>query len=128
MIYSLATLISTSTQMGLEYTLLKKSHIDQSRVLGVALATRCLIIVATAPVLIYVIENIYNNSLSDFTWIALSIFITYSLTVVGRYMLLGSLNVRSLLIIDVFGAIARISKGTSLFHWDLEHWVYSYLS
>jgi O-antigen/teichoic acid export membrane protein len=110
-IYSLSTLIGMSTQLGLEYSLLKKSLVDQSQILGTTLVIKSAILFATTPMLIYIINNMYNKLFSDFAWMAIGIFISYSVIQVTHYALLGTLNVMGVLVIDVVGATARFGSG-----------------
>lgn len=110
-VYSLATLISMSTQLGLEYTLLRKSFTEQSKVLGTALALESIIALVFTPVLIFVMTDIYHESVRDYIWIALGIFITSSIGFITRYSLLGTSDVKSILLIDVIGTGAKFLTG-----------------
>lgn len=110
-VYSLATLISMSTQLGLEYTLLRKSSTELSKVLGTALMLELIIAVVFIPILIFVMTEIYHESVRDYIWIAVGIFITSSVGFITRYSLLGTSDVKCILLIDLIGTSAKFLTG-----------------
>jgi O-antigen/teichoic acid export membrane protein len=91
----------------LEYTILKKSQDKPSTLLGTTLSIELIIAIATTPLLIYIITEIYHESLHDFVWLAVGIFIPSFLSFVTRFVLLGTSDVRTVLIIDVIGTAAK---------------------
>jgi O-antigen/teichoic acid export membrane protein len=109
--YSLVMLVSMTTQLGLDYTLLKKSYIQQSKILGSTLMIEFAITIAATPFLIYAFGNIYEGSLQSFTWLAVPIFISLSVYFVTRFALLGISNVKGVLIIDIVGTILKFASG-----------------
>jgi O-antigen/teichoic acid export membrane protein len=113
-VYSLAILIGTSTQLGLEYTILKRSHTEQSRVFGTVLAVESIITCAAIPVMVFVINDVYYESLRDFLWLAVGILATSSLGFVNRFVLLGTSYVKSVLVIDMIGTGLRFVVGYTL--------------
>ena len=110
-IISLVVLISTISQLGLEYPLLRKSSIHRQQILGTTLAIELLITILSVPVIIYVLGYLYVGSLQRFTWIAIGILILSSFSFVSRFALLGISNTKKVLIIDVTGLIAKFVIG-----------------
>jgi len=110
-IISLVVLISTISQLGLEYPLLRKSSIHRQQILGTTLAIELLISILSVPVIIYVLGYLYVGSLQRFTWIAIGILILSSFSFVSRFALLGISNTKKVLIIDVTGLIAKFVIG-----------------
>jgi O-antigen/teichoic acid export membrane protein len=108
-VFSLVVLITTLTQLGLEYPLLKKSSNQRSRILGSALVIELLITVAAIPIVYYLLTNLYEESLQSFTLIAILMIIILPLGFVSRFVLLGISQAKSVFVIDV------ISTGTKFF-------------
>jgi len=116
-IYSLALLVSTITQMGLEYALLKRSstHHNQHQILGTALVIEIAITLASIPIVVYIINNVYEeNSLQQFTWIAVGMIIFSSIGFVARFSILGISDVKKVLVIDIIGASVKFVTGYTL--------------
>src|SRR5918999_1300820 len=107
-VYSLVLLLSTSSQIGLEYPLLKKSSLPRSQILGTALTIELILIpgVATALILL-AYTNVYHASLSEFLWVAVVLLALSPISFIGRFALLGISNARSVLIFDVLAACAK---------------------
>src|SRR5919197_5598281 len=59
-IYSLVTLISILTQLGLEYPILKRSSTHQHQILVTAFVIEIVITMATIPIVPYVISNLFQ--------------------------------------------------------------------
>jgi len=68
--FSLVVFITTLTQPGLEYPLLKRSSNERSRILGSSLAIELLITLTAIP-LVYYLLNLYEESVQRFTLIAM---------------------------------------------------------
>jgi O-antigen/teichoic acid export membrane protein len=103
-VYSLVVLVSTLTQLGFEYPLLKRSSTQRCQILITVLVIELIITLASVPVVYYVINNLFPESLQGlfrFTWIAIGILILSSLGFVSRFALLAVPDVKSVLIIDV---------------------------
>src|ERR687883_587783 len=115
-IYSLALLVTTITQLGLEYPLLKRCstnhHRNQHQILGTALTIEIAITLASVPIVAYIINDLYEErSLQHFTWIAIAMIILSSIGFVGHFALLGICDVKKELIIDILGAIVKFASG-----------------
>jgi O-antigen/teichoic acid export membrane protein len=113
-VYNLVILIATVVELGLDYPLLKRSSIDRSRLLGTALFLELLITLAAIPVLIYILDSVYAESLQSFSWIAALMLILISLGFVSRFALLGISNVRTVLIVDTLSTGAKFITGFAL--------------
>src|SRR4051794_10303420 len=59
-VYSLVTLISTLTQLGLEYPILKRSSSQHDHILVTALIIELVITSAAVPIVPYVINNLFQ--------------------------------------------------------------------
>jgi O-antigen/teichoic acid export membrane protein len=112
-IFSLALLVTAITQMGLEYPLLKRSSTHQSKIVGTALVIELVITLASVPVVIYIVNNLYQE-LHGFTWIAVGMIVFSSLSFVARFALLGISDVKRVLIIDIMGAGVKFTVGYTL--------------
>jgi O-antigen/teichoic acid export membrane protein len=110
-VYSLVILVTTLTQLGLEYPLLKKSNIQGSQILGTSFMIELLIILASIPFVYIVINTLYNKSVEQFTWISIGLLIIISLEFVFRFGLLGISNSKIVLIIDLIGVGIKLSTG-----------------
>src|SRR5919198_1884487 len=62
-VYSLVTLLSILTQLGLEYPILKRSSIQRDQILVMGLIIELVITAATVPIVHLVISNLFQQSL-----------------------------------------------------------------
>jgi O-antigen/teichoic acid export membrane protein len=113
-VYSLVMLVTTLTQLGLEYPLLKKSSVPGSRIVGTSLAVELAITLASIPFIIIVINTLYNESIEHFTWLAIGLLVILSVEFVARFSLLGISNSRAVLIIDLIGLGIKFPIGIFL--------------
>jgi len=115
-IYSLALLVSTITQLGLEYPLLKRSSAlhNQRQIVGTALVIEIAITLASIPLVVYVTNNFEDKSLHQFTWMAVAMIILSSTGFVARFSLLGISDVKKVLVIDIIGATVKFATGYAL--------------
>jgi O-antigen/teichoic acid export membrane protein len=110
-VYSLVITVATITQLGAEYPLLKKSHVDRSVILGTGLAIQIAISLAAIPIIILVISNMYEGSMQGFTWIAIILVILIAIEFVARYILLGVFDAKKVLAIDMVGLSMKFLVG-----------------
>jgi len=110
-VYSLVLLVTTLTQLGLEYPLLKRSNIQRSQILGTSFMIELLITLASIPFVYIVINTLYDKTVEQFTWIAIGLLIIISLEFVFRFSLLGISNSKIVLIIDLIGVGIKLSTG-----------------
>jgi O-antigen/teichoic acid export membrane protein len=113
-VYSLVALVSTLTQLGFEYPLLKRSSTQRCQILVTVLVIELVVTLASVPLVSYVINNLFPESLQGlfrFTWIAIGILILSSLGFVSRFALLAVPDVKSVLIIDVTGTGIKFVAG-----------------
>jgi O-antigen/teichoic acid export membrane protein len=114
-IYSLVLLTSLLTQLGLEYPLLKKSSTPQgSKILGTALLVELIITLASVPIMIYLINNQFHQSLHEFASIAVAILIFSSISFVTRFALLGVAKTKTVLLIDLTSIVLKFITGYAL--------------
>jgi O-antigen/teichoic acid export membrane protein len=115
-IYSLALLVSTITQLGLEYPLLKRSSArhNQRKIVGTALVIEIAITLASIPIVVYAINNFEDKSLHQFTGIAVAMIILSSTGFVARFSLLGISDVKKVLVIDIIGSGVKFATGYAL--------------
>jgi O-antigen/teichoic acid export membrane protein len=114
-VYSLVTLISILTQLGLEYPILKRSSTQPHQILVTAFIIEMVITMATVPLVPYIISTYFQQSLhglsDQFTLIAVIILLLSSLSFVSRFALLGISDVKSVLIIDLMGTGIKFVSG-----------------
>jgi len=110
-VYSLVILVTTLTQLGLEYPLLKKSNIQRSQILGTSFMIELLITLTSIPFVYIVINTLYDKSVEQFIWISIGLLIIISLEFVFRFGLLGISNSKIVLIIDLIGVGIKLSTG-----------------
>jgi O-antigen/teichoic acid export membrane protein len=114
-VYSLVTLISILTQLGLEYPILKRSSTQPHQILVTAFIIEMVITMATVPIVPYIISTYFQQSLhglsDQFTLIAVVILLLSSLSFVSRFALLGVYDVKSVLIIDLLGTGIKFASG-----------------
>jgi len=110
-VYSLVMLVTTLTQLGLEYPLLKKSIVPGSRILGTCLLIELVITLASIPFVLIVINTLYDESIKQFTWISIGLLILVSFEFIIRFGLLGISNTRIVLIIDLIGLGIKLPTG-----------------
>jgi O-antigen/teichoic acid export membrane protein len=115
-VYSLVLLATTLTQLGLEYPLLKKSSIytHKSKILGTTLVIELALTLASVPIVIYVINNLYQHSLQGFSGIAVMLLIFSSVGFVARFGLLGISDAKNVLLFDVAGVGIKFAAGYAL--------------
>jgi O-antigen/teichoic acid export membrane protein len=110
-VYSLVMLITTITQLGLEYPLLKKSSISGSKILGTTFLIESLVTLASIPFIFIFINIVYEEPVAQFTWISIGLLVILSLEFVFRFALLGISNSKIVMIIDFIGVIIKLSTG-----------------
>jgi O-antigen/teichoic acid export membrane protein len=113
-VYSFTVLTSAVTLLGLEYSLVKKSSSERSNILGTAFIIVSLVTILSIPILYYSINNLYNGSLSGLVWVAVGIVIFSSQRYILRYALLGLLDAKSVLVINITGALIQLVIGVVL--------------
>lgn len=113
-VYSVVLFISILTQLGLEYPLLKKSSIQGSQILGTTLLIEMTMTLISIPLVIFLIDSVFHESLQELIWIAAVMIIGISLNFVSRFTLLGFSDAKSVLIIDILGIAIKLIIGYSL--------------
>jgi O-antigen/teichoic acid export membrane protein len=113
-IYSLIISVATITQLGAEYPLLKRSRADRSNILGTGLFIQVALSVAAFPVVLLVTNTLYDGSLSNFSLISIILLVLVAIEFVGRYVILGILDAKKVLIIDMLGLAMKLLVGYSL--------------
>jgi O-antigen/teichoic acid export membrane protein len=113
-ITNLVILVSTFAQLGLEYPLLKRSSVQRSQILGTILVIELIITMALVPVVIHVVNVLYNGSLQNFALIAVGMFLFSSLGFVARFALLGLSDARNVLMITLAGTAIKLGFGYTL--------------
>lgn len=116
-VFSLASLFSIVTQLGMEYPLLKRSSVNLSEVLGTTIVLELAITIAVTPIMIMTMFFGYPEALKDFTLIATTMFIFSSIGFVFRHALIGISNIRALFIIDIIGTAVRFAVGYAFVSW-----------
>lgn len=110
-VYSLVMLLTTLAQLGIEYPLLKKTNLARSPILGTSIAIELIIAVATIPIIVTVINNLYNETLQDYVWISIVLLVMLGVEFVARFGLLGTSNSKSVLIFDLVGLAIKLPIG-----------------
>lgn len=113
-IYSLVLLITTLTQLGLEYPLLRKSHLQRKNILGTVMAVEMIITAVSIPFMLFGVNNLYQESIQDFAWLAFGILVFSSIFFVSRFALLGISDAKNVLIFDILGTIVKFVVGFAL--------------
>src|SRR5919112_1690954 len=89
-VYSLVLLITTVSQIGLEYPLLKKSSLHRSQILGTALAIELILTSGSIAAVIFLANtDMYHASLSGYLLVAIALLVLSPIGFVGRFALLG---------------------------------------
>ncbi|TLY10024.1 MAG: hypothetical protein E6K85_04675 [Thaumarchaeota archaeon] len=110
--YSLAMLVTTGSQLGLEYPLLKRSSSDRSRILGTVVAIELALIVLSLPILLYLGNTMYGEeSKGEYVWLIMGIVVLSSIGFVSRFALLGMSDARNVLIFDMAGTGLKFATG-----------------
>jgi O-antigen/teichoic acid export membrane protein len=110
-IYSLILLVSTITQVGLEYPILKNSSVQRSHILANTLIIETIITCTSIPFVFFILANINQGSLEKFSWLGSGILILTSITFVSHFVILGILNAKSIFILDTAGTITKFVSG-----------------
>jgi O-antigen/teichoic acid export membrane protein len=111
MISSLVLLITTLTQLGLEYPILKNSQSQRSQILATGVLIQIILSLGTVPAVAYIINDVFRESSAMFDWIAISTLLFTSAAFVPRFALLGVSRVRSILVIDVISTAIKFVAG-----------------
>jgi O-antigen/teichoic acid export membrane protein len=112
-IYSLVLVASTISQLGLEYTLLRKS-LSTPEVIATTLALEIVLTSFTLPFVLYFVGYYYNDSL-QFVWILTVVLLfSSSLGFMSRFVLLGLSNSRDVLLVDIVGVLGKFVVGYML--------------
>jgi O-antigen/teichoic acid export membrane protein len=113
-VYSLVLMVTTITQLGFEYPLLRKSYTHRSSILGTIIVIEMAITAASILFVLYAINSLYGDSLQEFAWLAVGILLFSSLFFVSRFALLGISDAKNVLIFDVLGTVAKFAGGYTL--------------
>lgn len=107
---SLVLLIAAITELGIEYPLLKNSQ-KYRKILGTALVIEIITVLGSMPVAIVAISYLYNGILQALAGLALLLLIFSSVGFVARFSLLGISKAKEVLMIDLFGILAKFISG-----------------
>jgi O-antigen/teichoic acid export membrane protein len=110
-VYSLIVLVDTLTQLSLEYPLLKKSSIERSRILGAALTIELAITLSVTPFVIFLLNNVYDENLQKYIWIAIVMLPVLAISFVSHFALLGVSNSKTILVVDTVAAGMKLGIG-----------------
>lgn len=110
-VYSLVMLVTTLTQLGLEYPLLKKSSIPGSPILGTSIIIELVITLASIPFVLIIVNTLYEESISNFSLISILLVGIVSIEFIARFALLGISNSKVVLIIDLIGLGIKLPTG-----------------
>ena len=113
-VYSLVLLMSTLTQLGLEYPMLNRSYAERSQILASVLVIELVITLAAIPIVFYLLNYVYPESLQGFTFIAVGILVLLGLSFVSHFVLLGISEAKKILVIDSIGTIIKFASGLAL--------------
>jgi polysaccharide pyruvyl transferase WcaK-like protein/O-antigen/teichoic acid export membrane protein len=110
--YSLAMLVSTACQLGLEYPLLKRSSADRSRIFGAVITIEAILTLASIPILLYIAGMMYGEQArEEYVWLAAGIFVTSSLGFVSRFALLGVSDAKTVFVFDMVATAMKFAVG-----------------
>lgn len=115
-VFSLVTLVTALTQMGLEYPLLKRSNDARSKILGTSLAIEIGITLLSMPIVVLVIGALYGETINQFVPISIALLLIMSFEFVFRFSLLGISNSKTVLIIDLVGVGIKLATGFYFAH------------
>lgn len=110
-VYSLALFAATLAQLGLEYPLLKRSHDNRSKILGTTLVIELAIVLAFLPAVYFVIVNFYEEGLEEFYFLGAIMIFFLAVKFVARFALLGIVNARTVLFLEVGGTVVKFVAG-----------------
>jgi O-antigen/teichoic acid export membrane protein len=113
-VYSYAVLTSAIVMFGLEYSLVKTASKDRSRILGTAMTLQLAITAVSIPILLHFLNGIYQGDLDELSLIAVGILIFSCQRYITRFVLLGVLDAKSVLVINLIGAVIQLVSGISL--------------
>jgi O-antigen/teichoic acid export membrane protein len=116
-VYSLINLVAALSTLGLEYSLLKRSHNQRSEILGTALLIELAITIASVPIVIYILSAVYTEGL-DIVILAILILVTWAFLLATRFAILGVSNARTILIIDTFATGLKLISACILIYFD----------
>lgn len=106
-IVSMVTLLSSFALLGLEYSILKQASSDRKRIFGTLLSFEVMIHLALVPVVsFFMIFSIGLTSL-DLVTVSIGFLILSGTAFVSRYLLLGVLEIGTVLICDVASIAVR---------------------
>jgi O-antigen/teichoic acid export membrane protein len=116
-VYSLVNLVAALSTLGLEYSLLKRSHHQRSEILGTALLIQLAITIASVPIVIYILSAVYAEGL-DIVILAVFILVTWTFLLATRFAILGVSNARTILLIDTFATGLKLISACILIYFD----------
>jgi len=112
-IISLSFLVVSITQLGFDYTLVKK--ISKAKdYFSNALLIELGISLASLPIILLVIYYAYDESVQEFTFFIIGIIVLSSFSFVTRFSLLGISDVRNVVKIDLVGMGIKLVTGFAL--------------
>lgn len=113
-VYGLVVLITTLTQLGIEYPLLKKSSIQDSRVLGTALVIELSAALVSILLVFFFTVNLQGHLIRQFEPIYIGLILIMSIQFVFRFGLIGISKSQTILIVDLVGLGTKFVTGISL--------------
>ncbi len=110
-IYSLVILFTTIIQFGLEYPILKYSYKHRKSILSTTLLIEIGLSLLFLPFLIFIFNNFYDDNLTQFELLAITMIILTIPGFIAHFLLLGLFQVRTVLIIDVLATVSKFVVG-----------------
>jgi len=109
-VFGLVLLATTVTQLGFEYPLLRRVSTEK-KVFATTFVAEVAITVLAMPIVFLVIYGLYDQSLHEFVWIAVTMLFLSTMSFVARFTLLGMNNSRYVLVVDVLATALRFASG-----------------
>ena len=113
-IYSLVLLFTTLIQFGLEYPILKYSYKHRKSILSTTLLIEIALSLLSLPFLIFIFNNFYDDNLTQFELLAITMIILTIPGFIAHFLLLGLFRVRTVLIIDILATVSKFVVGLIL--------------
>jgi len=109
-VISLSLLVVTINQLGLEYTLVKKSS-KAKDYFSNSILLEFIISLISIPIVISVINHVYDEPVQELTYLVIGIILLSSFTFVSRFSILGISEVKTIVVVDLVGMVIRLVTG-----------------
>jgi len=119
-IISLVTLSTALITLGMEYPILRCKESLRPKAFGSLLFFEIVLSLSILPLIYFIGDGFYSSALTILIPFALIIFVTNGISFISKHALIGSIHIRSILLIDIIATVIKFIVLTLLIFGQFE--------